>query len=667
MLQLNRIKNYFFSSNKNPEEAIPYIPVSTGSLARQSTHQYKEERQRQRQRFSTSLSNDTSILSPSMEESTAHRIALSIVDPGEKGLNQNQEQNHNAPYESRVMLDGDYVRNKPLAFPTYSYPDNAVNMRRQGDGIYKAQNISPKLDAGLAIPIRSSSLNTELHSKPTHLSITALRDQRDEPSDSVNGVSRHGPMSLSPATQEIFDFFIKPNVSQGINHPRRLANILRYPTGVKQYGVLINSDKKTLETDHQYIQRLFPTDRPSAHANPEAPFLDETGFQALGADPIFIKRLNIGFDLILNFYGVRWDSGLRRVIELKPIPVCSQREWIGNPTNHNNMRITRIIRSMKLFGAIDKAHALFEYAISVVPQREKYYPSLSHRVAEWGRARYDNQVGESDIIRCKRFPAFLGNTGQRQMHDVPSDQSVKTPSINPNRLSTLQNIPDAHGQFSFHSVSESNGHFSNFFIGQPIDIDGIRWKTAEHYFQAQKFIESNEDTDAVKRVKKMARTAMQMANQPNDTKELYKYYRAHLEHMSKHFKSNWWPWWEKERIAVMYKVIFEKFKAEPLKNALLATKDGVLIEAMPEGRKDQFWGVINGVGTNMLGQILMHVRDDLRTNRDNATLESEITLYEDSESIEKKYQWHIYPKNAASREHVVHIKRNRFVTETIAL
>lgn len=30
--------------------------------------------------------------------------------------------------------------------------------------------------------------------------------------------------------------------------------------------------------------------------------------------------------------------------------------------------------------------------------------------------------------------------------------------------------------------------FTNFYKGKPIVIDGISWKTTEHYFQAQKFV-----------------------------------------------------------------------------------------------------------------------------------------------------------------------------------
>ena len=39
---------------------------------------------------------------------------------------------------------------------------------------------------------------------------------------------------------------------------------------------------------------------------------------------------------------------------------------------------------------------------------------------------------------------------------------------------------------NFYRVSDEYGCFSNF-SPHPIDLDGKRWPTAEHYFQAQKF------------------------------------------------------------------------------------------------------------------------------------------------------------------------------------
>jgi predicted NAD-dependent protein-ADP-ribosyltransferase YbiA (DUF1768 family) len=38
----------------------------------------------------------------------------------------------------------------------------------------------------------------------------------------------------------------------------------------------------------------------------------------------------------------------------------------------------------------------------------------------------------------------------------------------------------------FYSTKDAYGEFSNF-ASFPFDLDGMRWPTTEHYFQAQKF------------------------------------------------------------------------------------------------------------------------------------------------------------------------------------
>lgn len=62
----------------------------------------------------------------------------------------------------------------------------------------------------------------------------------------------------------------------------------------------------------------------------------------------------------------------------------------------------------------------------------------------------------------------------------------------------------------------------------------------------------------------------------------------------------------------MYELLLLKFTTYPeLAQKLLQTYPAVLIEG--NYWKDTFWGVCDGVGANMLGKLLMKVRDILRT------------------------------------------------------
>ena len=69
--------------------------------------------------------------------------------------------------------------------------------------------------------------------------------------------------------------------------------------------------------------------------------------------------------------------------------------------------------------------------------------------------------------------------------------------------------------------------------------------------------------------------------------------------------------WEKIKDQVMEDCVRDKFtRNEDLKQRLLDTGDKELVEG--NTWNDTYWGVCRGRGKNMLGKILMKVRDELR-------------------------------------------------------
>lgn len=69
--------------------------------------------------------------------------------------------------------------------------------------------------------------------------------------------------------------------------------------------------------------------------------------------------------------------------------------------------------------------------------------------------------------------------------------------------------------------------------------------------------------------------------------------------------------WEQSKKGFMYTVCLAKFtQNENLGKRLLATGDRILIEGNTWG--DTEWGVCNGVGKNLLGKILMKVREEIK-------------------------------------------------------
>lgn len=139
----------------------------------------------------------------------------------------------------------------------------------------------------------------------------------------------------------------------------------------------------------------------------------------------------------------------------------------------------------------------------------------------------------------------------------------------------------------FYSTADEWGEFSNF-APYPIRLDGATWPTSEHYFQAQKFV----DPAVLAKVRK-ARSPLEAARLGRSRKE--KLRRD----------------WESVKVGVMRKAVTAKFQQHPeLATLLLSTGSAKIVERT---ELDDFWGDGgDGRGANMLGRILMQVRDELR-------------------------------------------------------
>lgn len=168
----------------------------------------------------------------------------------------------------------------------------------------------------------------------------------------------------------------------------------------------------------------------------------------------------------------------------------------------------------------------------------------------------------------------------------------------------------------FHSKSKEYIELSNFFECEFI-IDGVKWKTVEHYFQAQKF-----DDPSYQKYIQLASTprkAMLLGKQQRHFRYITSkiHPKLCLEYIHdiigkyKHLtiKSNW----EDIKDNVMYKAIYAKFSQNKnLKKILLDTEPRFLYEST---KNDNYWGIgKDGDGMNKLGQLLMRIRHELKLN-----------------------------------------------------
>ena len=139
----------------------------------------------------------------------------------------------------------------------------------------------------------------------------------------------------------------------------------------------------------------------------------------------------------------------------------------------------------------------------------------------------------------------------------------------------------------FFKTKEPYGEFSNF-SRYAVQLDGYSWPTAEHYFQAQKHI----NTPFYHEIRQ-AKTPRIAADLGRD--------RAHPLR----------PDWEQVKDDVMRKCVLNKFQLHyNLRRILIETGNEEIIEDSPY---DAYWGRgPNGDGKNKLGKILMETREYLK-------------------------------------------------------
>lgn len=140
----------------------------------------------------------------------------------------------------------------------------------------------------------------------------------------------------------------------------------------------------------------------------------------------------------------------------------------------------------------------------------------------------------------------------------------------------------------FHSKCPEYGWLSNF-SNHPVSIDGIKWPSVEHYYQAQKFC----DTDLAERIRN-AESAVR-------TKKLAQGYASEVR-----------ADWNEIKEGVMERAVRAKFEQNrKLRKQLLATEQAAIIH---RSSTDMWWGrdEASGEGENRLGEILMNVRSALQ-------------------------------------------------------
>jgi hypothetical protein len=151
---------------------------------------------------------------------------------------------------------------------------------------------------------------------------------------------------MRPSPQDMLIRFYDPVIKGADEQGRTLEDILAW-------------NDATLERTHNYIQTLFPLPEPSSTTDKA---------------PLVTLEVRQAFKRMLTFYGLEYskvqdtddsrdynpDTNSTHAITDGPNWEAAKDRWVVHK-NHNHLRITRIIRSLRLLGCKEQAQALYSF------------------------------------------------------------------------------------------------------------------------------------------------------------------------------------------------------------------------------------------------------------------------------------------------------------------
>lgn len=216
---------------------------------------------------------------------------------------------------------------------------------------------------------------------------------------------------------------------------------------------------------------------------------------------------------------------------------------------------------------------------------------------------YSHQLGIT-LTEVQQTFSFLNRTfifrRSTKKEPEPMPEPEQPPSLEKPKRKLRKGGEREPEPILFFGADESKGQYRNLSndSAHPIDIDGEKFPTVEHYFQAMKAKEFKDDEIYNKIVK---------SKTPKAAKALGMKVKNFITEV-----------WDDKRDQIMSKGIHSKFSQHPeLRHELLETGDKIIGEANP---RDTYWGIGTSMdsdkakvpskwrGQNKLGKMLMELR-----------------------------------------------------------
>lgn len=166
-----------------------------------------------------------------------------------------------------------------------------------------------------------------------------------------------------------------------------------------------------LELDHAYIQWIFPLDTPSDH-NSLAPVISKSDIDNLASEKLKLIQDNMihSLSIMLHFYGFCFlKPGEGKLIGRHEYKFSKNKQNWCVMHNHNHLRITRILKSLRLFGLEQYAVAFYQALIRAEEEEKREHANELGWLVNpttlrfWAEAVGDVRPKEEEIVEQKVF------------------------------------------------------------------------------------------------------------------------------------------------------------------------------------------------------------------------------------------------------------------------
>ena len=140
-----------------------------------------------------------------------------------------------------------------------------------------------------------------------------------------------------------------------------------------------------LEMGHDWVQWVFPSNEPS-RLNSDAPTMTLEESQYFEANVDLQQKVLTSFKRYLQFLDMTLIDG-----DVPTVEVSENTPWWLRNFNHNMLRVTRVLKCLRLTGNTKYAQAFYNALRPYTVAPEGGHPIVSHNTAQhWRNAIFDS-------------------------------------------------------------------------------------------------------------------------------------------------------------------------------------------------------------------------------------------------------------------------------------